>query len=68
MIRSPRQALAGASAEARDASAAATPSMAMRTPTVLRPLQRARCPSTAPTTMVISGKVDSARVPRATVV
>jgi len=66
MIRSPRQAPAGASASP-DASAAATPSMAMRTPTVLRALS-ASMPSTAPTTMVISGKVDSARVPRATVV
>jgi hypothetical protein len=41
--------------------------MAMRTPTVLRALN-ASMPSAAPTTMVISGKVDSARVPRATVV
>ena len=50
-----------------DASAAATPSTAMQTPTVLRKVS-ASTRSTAPTTMVDSGSVASASEARAAVV
>ena len=66
MIRSPRQAPAGACASP-DASAMPTPPIASSTPEVLRALS-ASMPSAAPATMVISGRVESASVPRATVV
>ena len=45
----------------------ATPLMAIRTPAVLRVL-KGSIPSSAPTTMVIIGRVERASVPRATVV
>ncbi len=66
MIRSPRQAPAGACASP-EASATATPSIATSTPAVFLALS-ASMPSTAPASMVISGRVESASVPRATVV
>ena len=66
MMRSPRQAPAGACVSP-EASATATPSIATSTPVVLRAVSGSM-PSTAPATIVISGSVDSASVPRATVV
>jgi hypothetical protein len=66
MMRSPRHAPGGASASAV-ISAAATPSIASRMPSVLRRL-KSSTRSSAPAIMVISGSVDRARVPRATVV
>ena len=66
MINSPRQAprRAGRSPEA---SAASTPSIAMPTPTDFR-FVKGSMPSKAPTTMVCSGSVASARLARAAVV
>src|SRR5215472_4344525 len=66
MIRSPRQAPAGAFARPVT-SATAAPAMAMITPTLLR-ISSASTPSAAPTSMVINGKVESASEPRAAVV
>ena len=66
MINSPRQAPLGA-AERPDASAAKTPSTAMPTPTDLR-IVNGSMPRMPPTSMVCSGKVDSARLARAAVV
>ena len=66
MTRSPRQAPGGAWATPV-ASATATPPIAISTPAVLRPVSGST-PSAAATTMVRSGKVDSASVPRAAVV
>ena len=66
MISSPRQAPSGA-ADSPEASAAATPSTAMPTPIDLR-IVSASTPSIAPTTMVESGNVASARLARAAVV
>src|SRR5215204_3492172 len=63
MMRSPRQAPAGAAATP-EASATATPPIAMRTPAVLRAV-KASMPSAAPAAMVISGSIESASVPRA---
>src|SRR6185312_6333247 len=64
--RSPRQAPAGAE-ESPDSSASATPPIAISTPTLLR-AANASLPSAAPTSIVSSGKVDSASEPRAAVV
>src|SRR5262249_38992047 len=61
MIRSPRQAPAGASARPLTRATAA-PAMAMTTPTLLR-RSSASTPSAAPTSMVIKGKVESASEP-----
>ena len=61
MTRSPRQAPAGACATPA-ASATATPLMAIRTPAVLRAVSRSM-PSAAATTMVRSGRVESASAP-----
>ena len=66
MMRSPRQAPGGATLNAVT-SAAATPSIASTTPKVLRAVSGSM-PRSAPAIMVISGKVESASVPRATVV
>ena len=66
MISSPRQAPGGASARP-DASAANTPSMAMSTPENFRAVSGSM-PSSAPTTIVCNGKVESARLARAAVV
>ena len=66
MISSPRHAPAGA-ADKPEARAANTPNMAMSTPAVLRAVSGSM-PSRAPTSMVCSGKVDSARLARAAVV
>ena len=66
MISSPRQAPAGADAKP-DASAAKTPSMAIATPADLRAVSGSM-PSRAATSMVCSGKVESARLARAAVV
>ena len=66
MISSPRHAPAGA-ADSPDASAAATPSTAIETPIDFR-IVNGSMPSTAPTTMVKSGSVASARLARAAVV
>ena len=66
MINSPRHAPGGA-ADSPDTSAAATPSTAMPTPSDFR-LVSGSMPSRAPTTMVCSGSVDSARAARAAVV
>ena len=66
MISSPRQAPGGA-AESPDASAAKTPSTAMPTPIDFR-FVSGSMPSKAPTTMVCSGSVASARLARAAVV
>ena len=66
MMASPRQAPAGA-AERPDASAASTPSTAIETPAALRSVNLSM-PSSAATTMVWSGSVESARLARAAVV
>ncbi|MGY3409416.1 hypothetical protein ACVWZV_005529 [Bradyrhizobium sp. GM5.1] len=66
MISSPRQASGGLCARPA-ASAAATPSTAMPTPVILRAVSRST-PRMAPTTMVWSGSVASARLARAAVV
>ena len=66
MISSPRHAPAGA-ADRPEESAASTPHMATSTPAVLRAVSGSM-PSSAPTTMVCSGKVESARLARAAVV
>src|SRR6186713_651541 len=66
MISSPRQAPGGLCARPT-ASATATPSTAMPTPVILRAVSRST-PSSAPTTMVWSGNVASARLARASVV
>ncbi len=66
MIASPRQAPAG-DADTPEARAAATPSTAMPTPKDLRAVTFSM-PSRAPTIMVCSGKVESARLARAAVV
>ncbi len=66
MMSSPRHAPAGA-AERPDASAAMTPRTATQTPVVFR-LVSGSIPSNAPTTMVWSGNVASARLARAAVV
>ena len=63
MISSPRQAPGGAACKP-DASAAKTPSMAMATPKVLRSVSGSM-PRSAPTNIVCSGKVESARLARA---
>ena len=67
MISSPRQAPAGA-ADSPAASAAKTPSMAMRDAERSCARVSGSMPSRAPTTMVCSGRVDSARLARAAVV
>ena len=64
--RSPRQAPGGAEVRP-DSSAMATPSIAITTPSDLRAVS-ASLPSTAPTSIVSSGSVDSASAPRAAVV
>ena len=64
--RSPRQAPAGALASP-DSNATATPAIAISTPKVLRAVIASE-PNSAPTTIVISGSVESASVPRAAVV
>jgi hypothetical protein len=66
MINSPRQAPAGA-ADRPEARAEKTPSMAIATPADLRAVSGSM-PSRAATSMVCSGKVDSARLARAAVV
>ena len=66
MISSPFHAPSGAAARP-DASAPNTPSMAMPTPSDLRTVSRST-PSTAPTTIVCSGRVERARLARAAVV
>src|SRR4029078_4731305 len=64
--RSPRQAPGGAEVSP-DSSAMATPNIAIITPADLRAVS-ASLPSAAPTTIVSSGRVDSASAPRAAVV
>ncbi len=66
MMASPRQAPGGAE-PSPVASAVNTPSMAVATPSVLRAVSGSM-PSSAPTDMVCSGKVDSARLARAALV
>ena len=66
MINSPRQAPGGASARPV-ASATVVPRIAMQTPMVFRQVS-ASMPRSAPTTMVCSGKVESASAARAAVV
>ena len=62
MMASPRQAPSGA-AERPEASAANTPSIAIATPKLLRRV-RGSMPSSAPTVMVCTGSVESARLAR----
>ena len=66
MISSPRHAPGGA-ADRPVANAAKTPSTAMQTPMVFRVVSGSM-PSSAPTIMVCSGKVESASAARAAVV
>jgi hypothetical protein len=66
MISSPRHAPAGAD-DRPEARAANTPRMATQTPRVLR-IVSGSTPRSAPTTMVYSGNVASARLARAAVV
>ena len=66
MMSSPRHAPGGAAARP-EASAAATPNTATQTPVVFLDVSGST-PSSAPTTMVCSGSVASARLARAAVV